>query len=117
MIYFLLAIDIFLTVAAQMALRVGAGRLAGGGIVSLFFEPLKNIYIFAGMGFFAISFFLYTFILSKLQLSIAYPVATGIVFALIALLSHVVLKESLTAMQAVGIVVILIGVVLVLLPR
>ena len=117
MIYLLLLLDIILTVSAQLVLRVGAKQLTGGLSLALLFEPLKNIFLFAGMALFATSFFLYVFILSKLQLNVVYPVATGVVLVLITALSHFFLKETLTALQAVGIAAILIGVVLVLLPR
>ena len=117
MIYLLLLLDIILTVSAQLALRVGAKNLQSGLSFALLFEPFKNMFLLGGMAIFAVSFFLYVFILSKLQLNIAYPVATGIILVLITLISHFFLKETLTALQAAGILAILIGVVLVLLPR
>lgn len=117
MIYLLLLGDIILTVSAQLVLRIGAKNLQSGLSLALLLEPLKNMFLLAGMALFAVSFFLYVFILSKLQLNIVYPVATGAVLVLITALSHFFLKEALTTLQAVGIVAILIGVVLVLLPR
>ena len=117
MIYLLLLFDIMLTVSAQLALRMGARQLQSGLSFALIFEPLKNMFLLAGMALFAVSFFLYVFILSKLQLNIVYPVATGTILVLITILSHFFLKETLTTLQVVGILTILVGVVLVLLPR
>lgn len=117
MIYLLLFLDIILTVSAQLVLRIGAKNLQSGLSFALVFEPLKNMFLLAGMALFGVSFFLYVFILSKLQLNIVYPVATGTILVLITVISHFFLKEILTTLQAIGIVAILIGVVLVLLPR
>lgn len=117
MIYLLLLLDIILTVSAQLALRMGARQLQSGLSLALIFEPLKNMFLLAGMALFAVSFFLYVFILSKLQLNIVYPVATGTILVLITILSHFFLKETLTTLQVVGILTILVGVILVLLPR
>jgi multidrug transporter EmrE-like cation transporter len=119
MIYILLAIDIFLTVVAQLSLRRGALRLdtSDGISIALVQELLKNSFLLMGLVLFAISFFLYVFILSRLQLSVVYPVVTGAILILITAASHFLLKEALTAMQAVGILVIAMGIVLVLLPR
>ncbi|OGZ42351.1 MAG: hypothetical protein A3C80_00795 [Candidatus Ryanbacteria bacterium RIFCSPHIGHO2_02_FULL_45_43] len=118
MIYFLLLVDIVFTVGAQLALRVGAQRIGTESIsFALLLEPFRNVFILTGLILFAVSFFIYIFILSKLQLSIVYPVATGSILALITVASHFFLKEALTGVQAIGIVAILVGVVLVLLPR
>ena len=118
MIYLLLAIDIFLTAAAQLSLRMGALRISSIEFSYYFFIGLaKNYFLILGLSLFAVSFFLYTFILSKLQLNIAYPIATGMVLVIITIFSQFLLKESLTAVQAVGIFAVIVGVVLILLPR
>ena len=118
MIYFLFLLDIILTVSAQLFLRVGAERL-GSSNLSLWIlaEPLKNIFLFAGLSLYAVSFFLYMFILSRLQLHVVYPITVGATLILITLASHLLLREAVTTIQIVGIATILIGVILVLLPR
>lgn len=116
-IYALLVFDIFLTVSAQLSLRVAAHRLHEGLSFALLLEPLKNSFLFLGMILYAVSFFLYVFILSKLQLNVVYPVATGTILICITLASYWLFKETLTALQVGGIGFILIGIVLVLLPQ
>ena len=77
-IYLLLIIDIILTVAAQLSLRTGALRFGTQELsISLLLEPFKNIFLFLGLILYGASFFLYFFILSKIQLSIVYPIAAG----------------------------------------
>ena len=118
MIYLLLFIDIILTVSAQLSLRVGAERMWSSSFsLGILTEPLKNIFLFTGLLLYAISFFLYVFILSKLQLNVVYPVATGTILVLITAFSYFFLKETLTVIQIVGIAAILVGVILILLPR
>lgn len=117
-VYALLLLDIVLTVAAQLVLRIGAQRLAGQGLsLSLIFEPLKNSFLLLGIVLYAISFFLYVFILSKLQLNVVYPVATGTILILITLTSYFFFRETLGALQMLGITAILVGIFLVLLPQ
>lgn len=117
-IYLLLIIDIFLTVAAHLSLRVGALHLG-----ELEFSPLvllnsaKNPFLFLGLVLFAVSFLLYVFILSKLQLNVVYPLSAGAILILITLGSVFFLKETLGTVQMVGIATILIGIVLILLPK
>jgi len=119
MIYFLLVIDIVLTVGAQLALRQGARTLevSSGISVGIVVDFLKNSFLMIGLLLFGVSFFLYVFILSRLQLNVAYPVATGAILILITVISHFVLKETLTTLQVVGILAIALGIVLVLLPK
>lgn len=118
MIYLLLILDIFLTVSAQLSLRAGAIKLGGSGLsLSIVLEPLKNAFLFLGLVLYGVSFFLYVFILSKLQLNVVYPVATGAILIFITLASYLFFKETLNTVQAVGIGAILIGIFLVLLPK
>ncbi len=117
-VYALLFIDVLLTVSAQLALRAGAMRLGEHGFsLGIVLEPLKNMFLLLGVGLYAISFFLYVFILSRLQLNVAYPVATGAILVIIAVASHFWLNEHITFPHIVGIAAILVGIVLILLPK
>lgn len=107
-----------MTVGAQLSLRVGAERMGGSGFsLRILAEPLKNSFLFVGLLLYAVSFFLYVFILSRLQLHVVYPIAVGATLILITLASYLLLKETITIIQIVGIAAILIGVILVLIPR
>ena len=117
MIYFLLVIEMFLAVAAQLVLRHGARMLEdqelGFGII---LEPIRNPWIFSGLALHGVSFFLYVFILSKLRLNIVYPVSTGATIVMISVLSVFLLSEPLNMIQALGIVTIIVGIALVFVP-
>ncbi len=118
LIYALLMLDIIFTVSAQLMLRTGAKRIAGEGLsLGIIFEPFKNGFLFAGVVLYAVSFFLYVFILSRLQLNIVYPVSVGVMLVLITAFSYIFLKEALSTLHVVGIAAILFGVILILLPK
>ncbi len=118
LVYALLFVDVVLTVSAQLLLRSGAQRLSGMRLsLEIIFEPLKNGFLLGGIILYGISFFLYVFILSKLQLNVVYPVSVGIMLVLITAFSYLFLKESLTTTHIAGIVAILIGVMTVLLSK
>ena len=75
------------------------------------------MFLLGGMVLYGVSFFLYILVLSRLQLNMLYPVATGSALVLITILSYIFFRETLTVLQVTGIVAILLGIVLVLLPR
>jgi len=118
LIYALLMLDILFTVSAQLMLRTGAKRIAGEGLsLGIIFEPLKNGFLFAGIVLYGVSFFLYIFLLSRLQLNIVYPIAIGVGLVLITTFSYFFLKETISMLHLAGIIAILSGVILILLPK
>lgn len=106
-----------MAVAAQLLLRVGAKRLSGDLSLALIPDMVRNWYLLGGMALFGVSFFLYVFILSRLQLNIVYPIAVGMGFVLITTVSYFFLNELLTVRQVTGIGAIIAGVFLVLMPK
>lgn len=118
MVYLLLFLDILFTVAAQLSLRIGAAKINTVSIsISFLMDLLKNSFLILGLGLFAMSFFLYVWVLSKLQLNIVYPIASGMTLALITVVTHFFLKETLGTIQTVGIGAIIVGIIMILLPR
>jgi multidrug transporter EmrE-like cation transporter len=117
MIYVLLLIESCLVVAAQLVLRYGAARLGVHELsLGLLLEPLRNPYIFFGLVLHGLSFFLYIFLLSRLNLNVVYPVSTGATIVLIALISTALLSETMSPVQAIGILTIVVGIGLVFFP-
>jgi multidrug transporter EmrE-like cation transporter len=115
---FLVILEMVIAAAAQLLLRTGAMRLEGRELsLSIVLEPFRNLYIFSGLSLHGLSFFLYIYILSRMQLNIVYPIATGGSIVVISMLAAVLLNEKLNAVQAVGVVTIIVGIMLVLIPR
>jgi multidrug transporter EmrE-like cation transporter len=114
MLAFLIVLENVLAVTAQLCLRRGATRLADAALSpSIVLEPFRNPYIFSGLVFHGIAFFVYVFILSKLRLNVLYPVATGLSILLITLASVVILGERIGIAQVCGILAIAGGIGLV----
>lgn len=116
---FLLPLSILTTVSAQLCLKkgiLGLGELDVSltGFFSLIPKVLQNIWLLGGLFLFGISFLLWLFVLSKLQLNIAYPIFVGLNFCLITAFSWFLFKEHLSLLQILGIAVIIFGIFLVL---
>jgi multidrug transporter EmrE-like cation transporter len=60
-----------------------------------------------------LAFVLYSIVLTRVNLSIAYPVMTSLGLVIISLVSILVFKEVITGVQAGGLLLIVIGVWLV----
>ncbi len=63
-----------------------------------------------GLLVYVVSFLLYVFILPRFQLSYISPITTGSIYILVMVVSYVVFKERLSALQIAGALMILAGV-------
>jgi len=75
-------------------------------------DTLSNPYLYLAVGFFGLNIVGYALFLQRVQLSIGYPIYVGLTGALVLGLSVFVLRESISITQAVGILLILAGIVL-----
>ena len=113
----LIAVSVILGIFGQLALKKGMSQIGETGLRDLLTAKLitilTNPFVFSGVFLYGISWFVWIVILSKAELSFAYPLlATGYVF--LAILSWIFFKEKLTFMKMSGIVLITVGVILVL---
>jgi len=89
----------------------------GGSGTNLSFEPrtfslVMSYRLVIGLLCYICSFLLFTFILQKRDLSLIYPLSAGIVNVASVVLGVVVLKERVTTIGAIGIALIIAGVIL-----
>lgn len=75
---------------------------------------LLNWYFIFGFLFYASSFLTWLYILSKKEISYAYPIVVGLSYFVIVLSSLIIFKESLTLNKIIGIVLIGIGIIFIL---
>ena len=113
--YILLSIAIVTTVLSQLLFKQGMLVLGGinfsfSNIFSLVISTLKNPFLFTGLVFYGISFLLWLLVLSKMKLSIAYPI-TSLNFVLAIIASYYLFGERLSPGQYFGIVLITLGVI------
>lgn len=111
-IYLLLA-DVLLAVAGQLLLKKGMTILGPldfslNNIWVLVSGALKSIYIWIAVICYACGLILWMFILSKVKLSVAYPI-TSLVYVLVVFSSWLFFKESIGIYQVVGISLIVGG--------
>lgn len=110
MIYIIALISIFLGSIAQFFLKKGMNLV---NLNDEIFITIKRIifngYIISGITCYILSLLFWLFVLSKLELSKAYPmVSLGYVFTTI--LGYSLLNESITINKIIGIIFIIAGV-------
>ena len=116
-IFLLLAISILATTGAELCfkkgvLKMGELQFSFSGIFSLIPQILQNLWRILGMFLLGISFLLWIFILSKLQLNIAYPIAVSLQVSLISLGAWFFFHEYLSTFQILGIIFVIAGIFL-----
>ncbi|MBS7344956.1 MAG: EamA family transporter [Caryophanon sp.] len=107
--YVLLFCNILLLVGGQWCWKLalqGKSLSSVQDVVSLFIHPL----FLSGVGMYGIGTVLYVLVLSKLPLSVAYPLQS-LAYILGMFLAWIVFKEHITLYQWIGIVLIVSGAV------
>ncbi len=110
-------ISIFLAVVGQLLLKMGMLRVGKfsfniSTLVHQYARILLNPFVIAGLFAFFISMLIWLYVLSRMELSFAYPFV-ALNYVLILFGSYFLLKETITLYKMIGVVVIIIGVYLV----
>lgn len=103
--YILLAISITLGAIGQICLKMGA--LKSDAARFFFLEPR----VIVGFGIYFISALMYTYVLKKLPLSVAFP-SVSLSYVLVSLLAHLIFKEAFGLRQIISLFLIASGVFL-----
>ena len=103
---------IILSALGLLFIKVGGEDLLIS-INSGIFNIKINIKMLIGMVFYICSFFLFTYIMPKFNLTYIYPIASGILYIIIIITGVVVLKEKVTLYQALGMIIILAGLIVI----
>ena len=112
---FILSIGVYVVLNACGQLLIKMGTLEMKQVRS--FHDLLNFKLLAGVGLFGLSFVTWIFIVSRNRLSYAFPLAVGLGYIGVILLSMLVLKETATLWQFVGMALIWMGIVLMVLNK
>ncbi|WML35068.1 EamA family transporter [Clostridium sp. OS1-26] len=112
----LILISVFLGAIGQVLVKYGAVNLelnfAASHIFSSILSILKNAPVMLGIISYGLSFLLWIKVLSKVELSYAYPMVS-IGYILIMFFSYFIFKENISLIRISGVIFIIIGVVLV----
>ena len=82
-------------------------------VIKYFYELIKSPLIICGIFSIFISAFVWMVALSRMQISIAYPVAVGLNFIVVVTFALIFFKEHLSVEKIIGIVLIFISVFLI----
>ena len=110
-------LSVFLNATAQLCMKKGmlmVGEITNGiqGFVSVFPEMITNFYLWISAVLYMISISLWLVVLSKVDVSYAYPfLSIGYVLSTFA--GYFVFHESITPIRIMGIIVICVGVILI----
>jgi len=110
-------VSIFLAVVGQLLLKIGMLRIGKfsfnvSTLVPQYIKILLNPFVIAGLVGFFISMLIWLYVLSRMELSFAYPFV-ALNYVLILFGSYFLFRETITPLKIVGVVVIIIGVYLV----
>lgn len=117
--FLLLAVATLTTASAQLSfkrgmLKIGELDFSPSNILSLIIRASHSGWLIGGVLLMILSFLLWLFILSRLQINIAYPITIGLQTVLIAVASWFLFKEYLAFYQILGIAVVILGIFLIL---
>ncbi|MEW6026273.1 MAG: cation transporter [Planctomycetota bacterium] len=111
-IYIVLALTIILNSVANILIKVAMTNAdKSKGLIG---QYALNPYFIGGVIAFALALVTYSYVLLKMKLSVAYPVIVSSCFLIVLASSWFYLKESITLVQLVGVLLIASGIWLVL---
>lgn len=111
--YIFLAITIIAGAMGNVLIKLGTQRITSKSIdLAFLLSAVRNPYIIVGVLLLVGSFPFYTEVFVRMPLHIAMPVIAGSTFVLVDIASYFFLHETLTLLNVVGMLVVIIGLVL-----
>lgn len=101
-----------LNALANILIKVGVDRLRGAAQATLLIAALREPLLYAGVGSFAVALVAYAAALSRLQLSVAYPLMTSVGLLVVAVVSWRWLGETYDGSKTAGTILVIAGVIL-----
>ncbi|KAF0135058.1 MAG: hypothetical protein FD145_196 [Candidatus Saganbacteria bacterium] len=113
--YLILVVSVSLAVVGQLLMKQGMnqfGTFPISQIITKIIPMFLNPWVFSGLVAFAFSSIFWLAVLSRLQLSLAYPMVS-IAYVVVTFASIIFFKEQVALIRWVGVLVICFGVVLI----
>ncbi len=109
--YLILALAITLNAVANILMKVGMLKQAETrGVIEMARAAAVNPAVLLGLVSFALALAAYLYVLSKVNLSIAYPIMTSLGYVIVIVVSWALLNENIAKIQILGFVFIIAGV-------
>ncbi|MBP7057641.1 EamA family transporter [Candidatus Gracilibacteria bacterium] len=110
----ILALAIVFNASANILMKLGAKQIGGlsfsvAGLKAFVLSP----FIVVGVISFGLTLVLYTYVLSRMNLSVAYPLMTSVGFLIVAGFSALYLRETIHLPQIIGMVLVVGGLYLI----
>lgn len=109
--YLILLVNIALSVSGQFFLKYGIKQLGNFSGKDLILHAVLNPFVILGMFCYGVGMLTWFAVLSKFDLSVAYP-ALSLGYIAILIISALFLGESITLLKVAGILLIMGGVIL-----
>lgn len=110
--YIFLGISILLAVTGQLLMKKGMmifGTFPASQLLFKIIPMFLNPYVFFGFACFGLSSIFWLVVLSRLELSLAYPMVS-VAYILVAIASWLFFKENVNLVRWLGILIIVLGV-------
>lgn len=111
--------SVSLSAFAQIVLKMGMSNakvqndlIIAGNLFEKLFIALTNVYVVAGISMYLLSMVLWLVVLSKIDVSVAYPFV-GLGFIITMVLGFLLLNEQISAMRVMGTILVVCGVLMV----
>lgn len=115
LLYFVLLINVVLGVVGQLLLKRGVisvGAFHVSNALPFFWAVFSNIWVLLGLLFYGISVLLWVALISRVPLSVAYPMLS-LGYVVVVIVSALYFGETVTALRLGGVALIVTGVVLI----
>ena len=107
----ILILAIIFNASANILIKAGMVRVQETtGIIQFVGQALKQPFLIAGVFSFALALVCYSMVLTRLNLSVAYPIMTSMGLILVVLASYFFFKETITLVQIAGFLLIIGGI-------
>ncbi|MDD3363617.1 MAG: SMR family transporter [Syntrophomonas sp.] len=107
---FFLVLAILCNAFANVLIKYGMQHMVAGTAWKHVLGMLVNIPVISGIFLFGLALIFYSWVLGKMNLSIAYPIMTSVGFLIVILFSWLFFKETISTVQIIGSFLILSGV-------
>lgn len=109
----LIFLGVFLNAAAQLVLKEGMRRIGyfafdWGNVVPIGLRIVSNPYVFAGLLIYVVSFVIWLLVLSRVQVTFAYPMLS-LGYIMNAIAGYYLFQENVSLTRIAGIFVIVLG--------
>jgi multidrug transporter EmrE-like cation transporter len=112
MAYLVVIFNVILNVAANVFLKLGMRDFAGGAGAGALLHMMRTPFVYAAVLCYGLGFAVYGLMLTRLNVSIAYPMMTGSIALTLAFVSRFWLGEAIGAQQVLGIAFVVGGIFL-----